>query len=75
MTLELKSDMIVKKFFLWHVLQAVKWQQNRVVSIFISYYILYNTKVFLVILCELGGSSYSICESIMAIACGAEGTV
>ena len=32
MTLELKSDMIVKKFFLSHVLQAVKWQQNRVVS-------------------------------------------
>ena len=46
MTLELKSDMIVKKFFLSHVLQAVKWQQNRVVSIFIFYYILYNTKVF-----------------------------
>ena len=35
MTLELKSDMIVKNFFLSHVLQAVKWQQNRVVSIFI----------------------------------------
>ena len=33
MTLELKSDMIVKKLFLSHVLQAVKWQQNRVVSI------------------------------------------
>ena len=46
MTLELKSDMIVKKFFLSHVLQAVKWQQNRVVSIFIFYYILKNTKVF-----------------------------
>ena len=46
MTLELKSDMIVKKFFLSHVLQAVKWQQNRVFSIFIFYYILYNTKVF-----------------------------
>ena len=46
MTLELKSDMIVKKLFLSHVLQAVKWQQNRVVSIFIFYYILYNTKVF-----------------------------
>ena len=46
MTLELKSDMIVKKFFLSHVLQAVKWQQNSVVSIFIFYYILCNTKVF-----------------------------
>ena len=45
MTLELKSDMIVKKFFLSHVLQAVKWQQNRVVSIFIFYYVLKNTKV------------------------------
>ena len=46
MTLELKSDMIVKKFFLSHVLQAVKWQRNRVVSTFIFYYTLYNTKVF-----------------------------